>query len=139
MTDNQQPRVSVLTPVYNGAQHLEECIQSVLDQTYGNFDYHIVNNCSTDNTLAIAERFAKQDSKIVIHNNTEFLSVVDNHNMAFSVAQEESKYVKIVGADDWLFPQCIAEMVRIAEQYPTIGMVTSYVLRGSQIDRKSVV
>lgn len=60
----------MLTPVYNGDKHLAECIRSVLAQTYSNFDYWIVNNCSTDRTLEIAEEFADHDSRIRIHNNS---------------------------------------------------------------------
>jgi glycosyltransferase involved in cell wall biosynthesis len=119
--------------VYNGEKLLAGCIQSVLAQTYTNFVYTIVNNCSSDRTLEIAESFAKQDSRIRVHNNTEFLSVVDNHNKAFSLIPDGAKYCKIVGADDWLYPHCISEMVQLAEQYPTVGMVTSYVLCGNRI------
>jgi len=128
-----EPLVSVLTPVYNGEKFLAECIRSVLAQTYSNFEYTIVNNCSTDRTLEIAESFAKQDARIRIHNNSEFLSVVDNHNNAFSLLPDRAKYCKVVGADDGLFPDCIAELVKVAEEYPTVGMVTSYVLDGSHV------
>jgi glycosyltransferase involved in cell wall biosynthesis len=49
------PLVSILTPVYNGEKYLAECIRSVLAQTYQNWEYTIVNNCSTDKTLEIAK------------------------------------------------------------------------------------
>ena len=52
-----QPLVSVVTPVYNGAEYLVECIESVVNQTYANWEYVIVDNCSTDDTLAIARRY----------------------------------------------------------------------------------
>lgn len=133
MTSQAEPLISVLTPVYNGEKFLAQCIRSVLAQTYSNFRYTIVNNCSTDGTLEIAQSFARQDTRIRVHNNTEFLSVVDNHNKAFSLIDEGAKYCKIVGADDWLFPNCISELVKVAEEYPTVGMVTSYVLVGSYV------
>ena len=50
MNRSSQPLVSVVTPVYNGAEYLSECIESVLAQTYQNWDYTIVNNCSTDDS-----------------------------------------------------------------------------------------
>jgi glycosyltransferase involved in cell wall biosynthesis len=133
MASQAEPLVSVLTPVYNGEKLLAQSIRSVLAQTYSNFQYTIVNNCSTDRTLEIAESFAQQDSRIKVHNNTDFLSVVDNHNKAFSLIPDGAKYCKVVGADDWLFPHCITEMVRLAEQYPNVGMVTSYVLCGTRV------
>ena len=58
---HEQRSVSVVTPVYNGEDYLAECIESVLAQTHTNFDYLIINNCSTDATLAIAEGRAAVD------------------------------------------------------------------------------
>lgn len=130
---NQQPRVSVITPVYNGETHIEDCIKSVLTQDYPNFDYIIVNNCSTDRTLEIAQQYAAKDSRISIHSNPDLLDVVASHNKAFSLAPVESKYIKIVGADDWLFPNCLTEMVKVAEAHPSIAMVSSYVLVGTRV------
>src|SRR4029077_6844654 len=121
MASEAEPLVSVLTPVYNGEKLLAGCIESVLAQTYSNFEYIIVNNRSTDRTLEIAQSFAERDSRIRVHTNTDFLNVVDNHNKAFSLIPEQAKYCKVVGADDWLYPNCIAEMVKLAEQYPTMG------------------
>ena len=52
-----KPLVSIVTPVYNGEKFIAECIQSVLEQTYTNWNYVIVNNCSTDKTLKICRVF----------------------------------------------------------------------------------
>lgn len=133
MAGETEPLVCILTPVYNGEKLLAGCIRSVLEQTYSNFEYIIVNNRSTDRTLEIAEAFAKQDSRIRVHNNTDFLNVVDNHNQAFSLIPEGAKYSKNVDADDWVFPNCVAELMKVAEAYPTVGMVTSYVLCGNRV------
>ena len=120
------PLVSVVTPVYNGEKYLRECIESVLAQTYGRWDHTIVNNCSTDGTLAIATEYAQRDSRIRIHNNADFLRVIANHNMALRLASPESKYCKPLAADDVLLPECLEEMVRVAESHPTVGFVGSY-------------
>lgn len=133
MKSEAGPRVSVVTPVYNGEKHIATCIQSVLAQTYSNFEYLIINNCSTDGTLAIANEYARRDSRIRVISNPSLLNVVDSHNKAFAEAPPANKYIKILGADDWLFPNCLAEMVELAEAHPTIGMVTSYVLVGSRV------
>jgi glycosyltransferase involved in cell wall biosynthesis len=133
MAPGTRPLVSVVIPVYNGEPLLAEAIRSVLAQTYPHFDLTIVNNCSTDRTRAIADQFASTDARIRVHDNAKFLTVVENHNMAFSLASAEAKYIKILGADDWLFPTCVEELVAVAEAHPTVAMVTSYVLCGSRI------
>jgi len=133
MAPGTKPYVSVVIPVYNGEPFIADAIRSVLAQTYPNFGLTIVNNCSTDRTRGIAEQFASNDARIRIHDNTKFLTVVENHNMAFTLVSPEARYVKILGADDWLFPPCLEELVAVAESYPTVAMVTSYVLCGSRI------
>src|SRR5262245_30217543 len=73
-----QPLVSVLTPVHNEEPFLRECIESVLNQTYINWEYIIVNNCSTDRTLDIAQEYAAKDPRVRIHNNIAFLPQLRN-------------------------------------------------------------
>ncbi|MGB2589051.1 MAG: glycosyltransferase family 2 protein [Candidatus Acidiferrum sp.] len=131
--DSKQPLVTVLTPVYNGEAYLRECIESVLAQTYSNWEYCIINNCSKDRTLEIAEEYARRDARIRILNNTEFVGVIQNHNIAFRQISAESKYCKLVLADDWIFPECIEQMVRLAETHPTVGVVSAYGLQGRKV------
>lgn len=128
------PIVSILTPVYNGEAYLSECIESILAQNYANWNYIIVNNCSTDRTLEISERYARKDDRIRVHNNEDFLDIIGNHNKAFRLISEESKYCKVVSADDWLFPECLTRMVELAEANPSVGIVGSYQLSGGGPD-----
>ncbi len=133
MKPESQPLVSVLTPVYNGEKYLVACIESVLAQTYHNWEYCIVNNCSTDRTLEIAQRYAERDRRIRVHNNTEFVGCDQNGNIAYRQISMESKYCKVVHGDDWIFPDCIRQMVELAEAHPTVGIVGSYGLRNQQV------
>jgi glycosyltransferase involved in cell wall biosynthesis len=123
------PLVSVVTPVYNGAAYLAECIDSVLRQTYQNWDYTIVDNCSTDETATIALRYATMDSRIRIVKNDVFRRALENHNIALNQISPGSKYCKVVFADDWLFPECIEKMVAVAEAQPSVGIVGAYALQ----------
>ena len=128
-----QPLVSIVTPVYHEEKFLAQCIESVLAQTYVNWDYTIVNNCSTDRSLEIALHYADQDSRIRIHNNAQFVGVVANHNVAFRQISPRSKYCKLVEADDWIFPECISSMVEVAEANPSVGMVGAYALQRNRV------
>jgi glycosyltransferase involved in cell wall biosynthesis len=127
------PLVSVVIPVYNGEEFIADAIQSVLAQTYTHFDLTIASNRSTDRTVAIAQELAARDPRVRVRDFTEFVSVVDSHNRAFTQVSDDAKYCKILGADDWLFPRCLEEMVGVAETHPTIGMVTSFVLSGAKV------
>jgi glycosyltransferase involved in cell wall biosynthesis len=126
MTSTVQPLVSVVTPAYNEAQHIAECIESVLAQTYTNWDYTIVDNASNDNTLEIARRYAARDSRIRIISNQMHLPVIQNHNFALRQISLDSRYCKIVFADDWIFPDCLDKMVELAEKHPGVAIVGAY-------------
>ena len=125
MSYNNEPLVSIITPVYNGELYISECIDSVLRQTYTNFEYIIVNNCSTDRTLEIAKKYAKKDKRIRIHDNDDFVDVITNHNNAFKKISNKSQYCKVVSADDYIFEDCIEKMVALAEENPSVGLIGS--------------
>lgn len=125
-SDEKQPLVSVLTPCYNNADFLGECIESVLAQTYQNWTYLIVNNGSDDGSLEIVQEYAARDPRIKVHDNEEFLGMEANHNATLRRAHPEAKYCKMVFADDFIFPRCLEEMVAVAEQYPSVGVVGCY-------------
>jgi glycosyltransferase involved in cell wall biosynthesis len=129
---NTQPLVSVVTPVYNGEKHLSECIESVIAQTYQNWDYVVVNNCSTDKTAEIAENYASRDSRIRVFNNKEHLDIIPNWNNALRQISPESKYCKVLHADDFLFPECLERMVELAEANPSVGIISSYRVDGQK-------
>jgi glycosyltransferase involved in cell wall biosynthesis len=133
MNFTSQPLVSIVTPAYNEEEHLAECIESVLAQTYQNWDYTIVNNFSTDKTLEIARRYAAKDPRIRVHDNKEFLQMLPNHNLAIRQISPQSKYTKVVLADDWIFPGCLEKMVTVAEAYPSIGIVSAYQQFGQEV------
>src|SRR6266702_7373720 len=132
MSAQHQPLVSIVTPVYNGEEYLNECIESVLSQTYQDWEYIILNNNSRDRTLEIAEQYQRQDTRIRVYSNDTLLPIIANHNKAFGLISAESKYCKVVSADDWLFPECLERMVRLAEENPSVGIVGAYQLSGGE-------
>jgi len=128
MKSTEKPLVNVITPVYNGEPFLAECIESVLAQTYTHWDYTLIDNRSNDGTLKIAQRYAAQHPRIRVIRNPAHVGVIQNHNIAFRQISSNSKYCKVVHADDWLYPECIEKMVSLAETNPKIAIVGSYAL-----------
>ena len=126
MKFERQPLISVLTPVYNGERYLSECIQSVFGQTYQNWEYIIVNNCSDDRSLDIAQSYAKRDRRVRVISNDSFLPVMRNWNHGIRQISPYSKYFKMVHADDLLMPRCLEQMALLAEQNPNVGAVGAY-------------
>jgi glycosyltransferase involved in cell wall biosynthesis len=133
------PLVSVVTPAYNAEEHLRECVESVLAQTLASWDYTIVDNRSTDGTLAVAREYAARDPRIRVRDNESFVRAITNHNVAFRQISPESRYCKLVAADDWLFPECLEKMVRLAEEHPSVAVVGAYALEGRKVVYDDVV
>ena len=133
MGDNPQPLVSIVTPVYNGEKYIQECIESVLAQTYQNWEHIIVNNCSTDRTLQIITSYTERNLKIKVYTNASLVNARQNHNNAVKRMSSESRYCKVLHADDWLFPTCIEMMVGVNEANPSVGIVGSYGLANHRV------
>jgi glycosyltransferase involved in cell wall biosynthesis len=127
------PLVSIITPFYNTEQYIAECIESVLGQTYANWEYILVNNQSTDASRSIAERYSHRDRRIRLLDTPQHFGQVENFNAALKYMSPESQYCKMVLADDWLFPECVERMVELAEAHASVGLVSSYRLFGDEI------
>jgi glycosyltransferase involved in cell wall biosynthesis len=120
--------VSVVTPVYNGERFLAECMESVLAQTHGNWEYLVCDNRSTDRTHDIAHEVAARDERVKVLRFEEFVPHIENWNRAMRQVSAESAYVKVVHADDKLMPECLERMVALAERHPNVGLVSAYAL-----------
>lgn len=129
-----EPFVSFVTPFYNTAAYLEECITSVLEQGYSNWEYVLLNNCSTDSSDKIAERYVRLfPGRIRLEHNASLLNQVQNYNRALQLISPRSKYCKVVQADDLIFSGCVQSMVGVAEAHPNVGIVGAYELEGDRI------
>src|SRR5215831_10677015 len=110
-----RPLVSVVTPFYNTTRYLAQCIESVLTQSYSEFEYILMDNCSTDGSGKIAEAYARRDPRIRLIRCSEFVSQLQNYNRALNEISDASRYCKILQADDYIFPQCLELMVQAFE------------------------
>jgi glycosyltransferase involved in cell wall biosynthesis len=121
-----EPLVSIVTPVYNTGEYLEDAIRSVLAQTYANWEYIICNNHSTDTTADVAAKYAAIDPRIRVVTPPEFLPQARNFNYALQQISPDSRYCKMIMADDKLFPRCLEEMVAVGEAQPSVAIVSAY-------------
>ena len=104
--------MSVCIPTYNGAPYLTACLDSVLAQTSSDIEVLIVDDCSTDDTLRIANDLARRDSRIRVCANRHNLGLVGNWN--HSVTLTHGEWIKFVFQDDLILPECIACMYTVA-------------------------
>ena len=116
-----EKKVSIVLPVYNGAAYLSESIESVIAQTYANWELIIVNDCSTDNTLAIASKFASKDVRIKVFSNPQNLKLPKTLNAGFERAS--GVYYTWTSDDNKFKPDALRVMVEHLEANPNAVMV----------------
>jgi glycosyltransferase involved in cell wall biosynthesis len=118
--------VSVVTPVYNDEPYLEKCITSVLTQSHQDFEYIICNNHSKDRSGEIAADYAAKDSRIRVVSPPEFVPQAKNFNFALREISGRASYCKMLLSDDWMYPQCLQQMIEVADSNPRIALVSAY-------------
>lgn len=118
------PKVSVIMSVYNGEEFLRDSILSILNQTYSDFEFVIIDDCSTDNTLKILEEFYKKDSRIKILNNTQNLGLTKSLNKAIS--ESSGEYLARLDAGDVSSPDRLEKQVAFLDQHKEVGLLGSF-------------
>ena len=116
--NNENPLVSIISPTYNHEKHIADCIKSVLDQTYQNWEMIIIDDGSTDGTFAIAQEYALNDQRIQAYtqNNVGIFRLGESYNFALSKCK--GKYVAILECDDVWLPEKLSIQVDALEQNP---------------------
>ena len=117
------PRVSVLMTAYNREEFIAEAIESVLAQTFTDFELIIVDDGSKDRTVEIARNYAARDSRIQVVVNERNLGQFPNRNYAASLATGE--FVKYHDSDDVMYPHCLQVTVPLLTAYPEAAFALS--------------
>lgn len=115
------PKVSIILPTYNGEKYLEQAIDSILAQTYTDWELILVNDCSTDATADIVRRYAEADDRIYAIHNTCNQKLPASLNIGFAAAQGE--YFTWTSDDNLYLPDAIAVMVQCLEEHEDVFMV----------------
>jgi len=113
------PRVSVLMTAYNRAAYIGASIESVLSQTFTDFELLITDNCSTDGTFEVAKRYETLDPRIRVVQNERNLGQFGNRNRAAELAR--GPLLKYHDSDDLMYPHCLAVMVPMLMSEPRAG------------------
>ena len=115
------PLVTVLMTVYNGGQYLKSSVQSVLNQTFRDFEFLIVNDCSSDDSVKTIESF--NDKRIIIHNNEKNIGQTKSLNVGLALSKGE--YIARMDADDMAFPMWLEKLTEYFRNYPDYAAIGS--------------
>ena len=117
------PLVTVLMAVYNGEKYLREAIESILDQTYTNFEFLIINDGSSDRTEEIILSY--NDKRIRYIKNEQNLKLIASLNKGLDLAKGE--FIARMDADDISLPERLEKQINFLEKHPEIGLLGSWV------------
>lgn len=114
------PDISVIMSVYNGENYLVEAIESVINQTFKNWELIVINDCSTDSTAKILEELSARDERIKVHTNEVNLRLPKSLNKAISLA--EGKYIARMDADDICLPERLEKQFEYMEKNRDVAL-----------------
>lgn len=117
------PKITVVMPVYNGEKYLDTAIKSILNQKFTNFEFVIVDDASTDNSVEIINSY--QDQRIKLIKNNVNLGIPTTRNKCLQ--ESSGEYVAVLDCDDYAYPSRLAEQLEFMENNPDFGMVGSWV------------
>jgi glycosyltransferase involved in cell wall biosynthesis len=113
-------KLAVLMPTYNCAKYLKESIDSILNQSYSNFDFYIYDDCSTDNTNEIISTY--NDTRIFYVKNTQNIGIAKTLNLGLERLLPDYEYIARMDADDWSLPERFQKQIDFMDQNPEIAM-----------------
>ena len=112
-------KISVIVTSYNYSNFIEQTINSILAQTYTDFELIIVDDCSTDNSVEIIKNF--KDDRIKLIENEQNLGLAKSIAKALKIAT--GKWIAFCESDDFLEKDCLEKRIQIAEKYPNLGVI----------------
>lgn len=117
------PKVTVIIPAYNAEKYISKAIESILNQTFQDFELLIINDCSTDGGMKIVQQF--EDKRIsIIPTPTNTGSAGGCRNYGLAVAQ--GQYIAFLDADDWAYPERLAAQVDFLDKNPHYGLTGTW-------------
>jgi glycosyltransferase involved in cell wall biosynthesis len=121
-------------PVFNGERFLAAAIESVLGQSYSNFELLINDDCSSDSSIEIASEFARIDKRVKLSRNSVNVGLFKNYNICLS--QARGALVKPFAQDDLLFPEFLSKTISVLESHSDVGLVSTDRLQLDDLGRR---
>jgi glycosyltransferase involved in cell wall biosynthesis len=119
------PLVSIIIPVHNTEQYLRQCLNSIINQTFKNFEAIIINDCSSDSSYKIIEEFKQKDSRITVINSKKNFGLGFCRNEGLKTAK--GKYIVFVDSDDWVKLDYIEILYNAIEKYNVDFVSAEYI------------
>ena len=142
-------KISIIVPIYNTEQYLERCLKSLINQDYKNIEIILVNDGSDDNSLAICNKYKKNDDRIIVIDK-QHTGVSDTRNIGIKRATGD--YIGFVDSDDYIDKnmfkklingaekyKCEISMCDLIEKYNISDEIKEYKLKYIQMDRKQAL
>lgn len=120
---NNRPLISIIIPVYNGEKYLRSCLDSILQQTFQNWEMIIINDGSTDNSPAICDEYSKDSRITVIHRKNGGQAIARNEGL--SIAKGE--FVSFVDCDDWFEQNMYESMLSTIQSHKAEILICGYI------------
>lgn len=130
------PIISVVMPVYNAEKYIVEAVDSILNQTYSDFEFIIIDDCSTDASYEILQSYAAKDNRIRLFKNDVNKKLPKTLN--FGISQAKGKYIARMDADDISLPERFAKQIKFMESHPEIGVCGTWLVEFSKTGEKPV-
>lgn len=118
------PAITVVMPVYNTKDYVGKAIESILNQTFGDFEFIIIDNGSTDGSAHVIQEYAKKDSRIRVIENKQNVFIAIARNSA--IEQATGEYLYLIDSDDWVLPNMLEVMYGRAKQFNAQYVVAGY-------------
>lgn len=132
-----QELVSIIMGVYNGANTLSEAVDSIIAQTYTNWELIACDDCSTDNTLKILSDYAKKDSRIIVIRNEENCGLAASLNHCLEYVR--GTYIARMDCDDLSEPERLEHQVACLEEHPEFELVGTYMQAFDETGKLNII
>lgn len=132
----ENPLVSVVMPAYNAEKYISEAIESILNQTFQDFEFVIIDDGSTDRTWEIIQEYAKKDERIISVRNEINLNVSQTRNKG--IDKSRGKYIVWADSDDISLPHRIEKQLNFMESNEGVGLCGSFMKFFGDSEKESV-